>query len=359
MKLTNNRLYLDFNATSPLASKVTDFLAGGDLFYANPSSTHSSGKSSKKIFLEVYDFIFQFFNLPKTEFNLVFHSGATEALNTFLNQDGYDLLYSVTDHPSVKEVIKDKKRVFEYDFLNGIYPNIDREKLILNATWVNNESGVVHDLESIKQLKKKYNAITHVDCSQVVGKVKDFDKLDPFLDIYTFSGHKFGALGNTGFSFVKKSLSIDPLIRGSLLHEGLRSGTLNTLGIYSLKLALEDLTDQSYFTKLKSFQDKVFNLVKSNKNLNLLSFKKQSLNTCFFYHSKISSDLNLVKFDMAQIDISAGSACSSGVSKGSPLLQALGYGEYAKNGLRISWGKESLANEDEVLQRLSQVIQKL
>lgn len=109
-----SRYYLDYNSTSPLSLSVIDWLARGDFLFANSSSSHFSGQQVKKRAFEVREFLFSTFKLSsnKSEFNLVFHSGATEGINTFFQTFTQQypkgtVAYFKSDHPSV---VKQKKK---------------------------------------------------------------------------------------------------------------------------------------------------------------------------------------------------------------------------------------------------------
>lgn len=94
-----------------------------------------------------------------------------------------------------------------------------------------------------EEIKKQTSAFIHVDAVQLVGKTANWDMLSPELDAYTFSGHKFGALKGIGFSFVSNGTDFSPLIVGGSQQDGLRAGTENALGVYSIKLALHEMKE--------------------------------------------------------------------------------------------------------------------
>lgn len=350
MKLTNKRIYLDFNSTSPLADSVVDYISKGDFFWANPSSIHHSGKNARKEVNAVKEYLFKHFSLSKDKFHLYFHSGVTEALNTFLQSSDKDFYYRLSDHSAVHELAK--------TYNGKLFSEGSIEGAVLNLTWNNNETGEVLPLEEMKRIKEATKAIIHVDAAQAVGKVDGYSKLDDCLDIYSFSGHKFGALKGIGFSFVKKEIEFSPLILGGGQQDGFRGGTENVLGISSLKLALEEVS-KTETAKLKVLKNKIRSLIKSYSSLSVLNFEYEDFVTVSFYHQLISSDLNLVKFDMNGVDISSGSACSSGSSLPSNVYKSLGLDEFALNNLRISIGPKSLNNEDEILEKLKSIFDKL
>ncbi len=207
-------IYLDYNATSPLADSVKEYLAKGDFSFANPASTHSSGKKAATQINSIKADIKQQFGMVHS--HLIFHSGVTEAVNTFFKRDEkIHMFHFNSDHPCILEVAKYLKKngheVTAFDLnQNGLFNQEEIIKEIkkaqkpafLNFTWVHNETGIVWDLARAQEIKKQTGCFIHVDAAQVVGKIENYFKLNPNLDFYSFSGHKFGALKGIGFSFV-------------------------------------------------------------------------------------------------------------------------------------------------------------
>ena len=222
--MVNNRYYFDFNATSPVLSVVKGLISGGDVAFANPSSTHHEGKKAKAVLEDCQDELYRIFGLKEKDFDLIFHSGATEGINSIVKGASFALdkltfVYVKTDHSSVrtqqdflkaqghKVLPMDVNSAGEYD-LDSFISLLKKEKnpILVNWTWVNNETGVVFKLEDALKIKEETGALIHVDAVQSVGKIKEWRNLLDTLDGHTYSGHKFGALKGVGFSFLKKRL---------------------------------------------------------------------------------------------------------------------------------------------------------
>lgn len=369
----NDRIYLDYNATSPLAESVKHFLANGDVPFANPSSQHASGKKSLRLVNDTREFLFHFFSLSRKTYEIFFHSGATEGINTVLNLNADEaLIYYSSDHPCVSEqaLRLKNKEIQTIELGLRADASLDIKKLIgeikslellgkrvwVNLTWVHNETGHVVDLDFCRQLKLETSCFIHVDAVQSVGKIESFSKLSNDVDAYTFSGHKFGALKGVGFTFFKKNLKLNSLISGGGQQGGIRSGTVNVQGILSLKLALEELQNSFEAKDLLIFKESIKDLIGSNQNLELINLANQNLTTVYFVHKSKRSDSLLIHFDMAAIDVSAGSACSAGALTPSKTLIALGMQQFSQNGIRISFGPGSLKQKDKILKALDKVI---
>jgi cysteine desulfurase len=214
--------------------------------------------------------------------------------------------------------------------------------LVCNFTYINNETGIVWPLELAAQIKQATGAFVHVDAVQLIGKIKDWKILNATVDAYTFSGHKFGAMKGVGFSFIKKDISFLPLLAGGNQQEGMRSGTENALGIYSLKLALEDMLERFDAEGLSC----AFDLIESEllkvigERGEIIGAKNnyRNLTTCFLMLRNQKAELLSAKFDMLGMDVSTGSACSSGVIKENRILRAMGYSEEeSRSAIRFSF----------------------
>ncbi|HXH75215.1 MAG TPA: aminotransferase class V-fold PLP-dependent enzyme [Bacteriovoracaceae bacterium] len=366
-------LYLDFNATSPLSTSVSDWLKSGDVIFGNPSSQHSSGKAARKTINESRAKIFATFNKNETETKLFFHSGATEGIMSVAYSFSVDarnahkkllICYSSIDHPAVTS-LKDRfwgehveffelklKTDLSYDHESNLKSlrlkkQTDPDLLILyHHLWVHNETGFVSPLDKLTVFKQVPGLYLHIDAVQAPGKVLEWKKLSEG-DIWTFSAHKFGALKGIGFTFIRESLPFHPLFVGGGQQQGLRGGTENPQGIKSIALALGDLEKVNVEATISIKSELVKFMESELKGIGeVLKSNAWNSNTIYFYLNHLASDIALALFDLNGLMLSAGSACSSGAAKPSLVLTELGKMDVAKNGLRISlpfqFGQEDL-----------------
>jgi cysteine desulfurase len=153
-------------------------------------------------------------------------------------------------------------------------------------------------------------------------------------------------LKGVGFTFVKKnSYIVEPLIKGGGQQAGKRAGTLNTMGIISTTLALDDLR-QTYKPK-ESYEGITFlrrelrMLLKGKGKIIAENAPQLNSNTLFFTVKGKDSNSLLIAFDLNQMDVGIGSACSSGIASPNRILLELGYDQTtAKSGLRLSFGPD-------------------
>lgn len=350
------RFYLDYNATAPYAVSVVEWLKAGDFPYANPSSVHTSGKKVRREINRSKEFLFETFNLSDGSYQLIFHSGATEGINTIVKGlsrtlKRFHFIYCEADHSCVRNqrgfLEADNKQVSSYRFadedaLEELLSANQGDDILLNWTWVNNETGLVSPLDKLKQLKEKYHFYVHVDAVQSVGKLEDWSSLSDVVDFYTYSAHKFGALKGAGFSFVREGIKLEPLLNGGGQQLGLRSGTENTMSILSIPLALQEMKERYDFSEQwrakKLFEERLLHLLGDKGEIVGQSNPHRNGNTTYFILYDTKAQSSAMALDMAGFDVSNGSACSSGAVIPSHVLMSMGHSEeHAKSAIRISF----------------------
>jgi cysteine desulfurase len=197
-------------------------------------------------------------------------------------------------------------------------------------------------LKDLELLQQDYTFKVHVDAVQAVGKIKDWHLLFKSVDAYTFSGHKFGALKGSGFSFIQNDFDIDPILKGGGQQYGLRSGTENTFSFHSIPLALDYLFDHYNFNEQvaakRSFEEKLKQVLGNEGEVVGSDDNNRNGNTIYFILYETKAQISSMAFDMAGFDVSNGSACSSGSVKPSRVLLAKGYSDvFAKSAIRVSF----------------------
>jgi cysteine desulfurase len=355
------RLYLDYNATAPLAESVLELSAKGSLFGANPSSLHSSGKSMRKEISRVTGYLKSLFHL---DHKIVFHSGATEGVNSVVysylekylfQKKSFLYLYSVADHACVYEQVNrvehfgqvsqamklDHNGRIDLDWLIAfLEQNADQYKaILLNITWVNNETGIVEDLARFSVFKKYTNLFFHLDAVQSVGKIANWQTPPSWMNYISYSAHKFGAFKSIGFTFYDKVPFTPTLLVGGSQQASVRAGTENVLAIVSIERALQEIDQTFNYEQMRNFQIKFEQELLKNQLLEVVGIKTERAVNCFavaFKHHQ--ADLVLAHFDINGIDVSIGSACSSDSVKKSRVLIAMGREDISRNVIRISFG---------------------
>jgi cysteine desulfurase len=213
---------------------------------------------------------------------------------------------------------------------------------LMNVTWVNNETGIVQNLQSILDTIKGKIVVLHVDGAQAIGKIPQWNELLPEVDAYTFSGHKFGALTGIGMTIFKEPGEFHALIVGGGQQNGLRGGTENVWGIASLRLALESTAKNLPLLShaAKDIIENKLTQALADQIIIVGQHSPRNVNTINVIFKKAPSDSALIHFDLAGMDVSAGSACSSGRLKASHVLVAMGLQAWKSHGLRFSFSPQ-------------------
>jgi cysteine desulfurase len=325
------------------------------------------GKKSRKHINETSEYIHKLFSLKQETFNLFYHSGASEGINSifkglafkfFKEKKKVSFYFSRVDHASAISLKDDLESLghqvhyFGVD-KNGLFDQValvksmlheisEGRETFLNYTFINNETGIIWPLSWAEEIKKETGCFVHVDAVQAVGKIHNWEALSSDLDSYTFSGHKFGSLKGVGFSFVNKNIIFSPLIVGGNQQGGLRSGTENALGVYSLKLALHDMKEHFQPDELaaakKEIETGIIATIGDKGEVVGRMSPHRNLNTIFLVLHGKKAEILSAKFDMMDVDLSTGSACSSGIIKENRILMAMGYNyEDSRSSLRFSF----------------------
>jgi cysteine desulfurase len=338
-------VYLDNAATTPVAPEVVEVMYSAlkDTF-GNPSSSHSFGRSTKALIETARRSIAKHLNCQPSE--LIFTSGGTEADNMAIQSAIQELgvnriLTSSLEHhavghtadalPKAIEVIRievDGQGHINFAQLEELLQ--EDKKTLVSLMHANNEIGTKIDLHKVSGLCRKYNAYFHSDTVQTMGHYR-FDLRDLDIDFITCAAHKLHGPKGIGFLYVNKNISAGPIIHGGAQERGLRGGTENVPGIVGLAKALDLAHEnmeahQEHVQGLKSYMiaqlREIFDDVEFHGDIDPKRSLYTVLNVCFPKNEK--SSMLLFTLDLKGVAVSGGSACSSGASVGSHVLQGIG-----------------------------------
>ena len=342
-------IYLDNAATTQVREEVADKMA---LIlkstYGNPSSTHSIGRASKSILEQCRKRIASHFNAKASE--IIFTSGGTEADNLVLRSAVCDLgvkhiISSKIEHHAVSHTIEalansSKVRVSYVKVLKDgsvCMQHLEEllsqsaEKTLVTLMHINNEIGTILDLEYVANLCKKYNALFHSDTVQSVGHYSlDLSKIP--IDFLAASAHKFHGPKGVGFAFVRSGFGLQPIITGGTQERGCRAGTESIHDIVGMDASLEIaykniVSEKDFILSLKTyFIDRLkeeicgieFNGCSDDFNKSTYTL----VNVCLPV-AKEKAPLFLFQLDLKGIACSKGSACQSGSTTGSHVLNEI------------------------------------
>ena len=383
MKLVSN-IYFDNAATTQIDQSVIDTMSSVMTNnYGNPNSTHSFGRSSRTLIEKARKTIAKEFNVLPSE--IFFTSCGTESDNLILVSAVKDLgvkriVTSEIEHKAVLNVVKflqltesikvefvkvNQNGLIDYDDLNKLL-NKTSLKTIVSLMHVNNEIGSVLDLVKTGGICKKHNALFHSDTVQSIGKYR-FNLSELNIDFIVGSAHKFHGPKGIGFVYVNKKLKLNPQIIGGNQERGLRAGTESVHNICGMEWAFIQ-SYQSFDENKKYILDlKTYFIQKISGSIPLSKFNGSCdnnndstfsiLNICLPL-SKDKSVLLEFNLDLKGIACSRGSACQSGSSTGSHVLNSiLSESDLKKPSLRFSFSKYNNKNEiDKVVEVLSDFV---
>ena len=341
------KVYLDNAATTPVAPEVFEAMTPilrND--FGNPSSTHLFGRSAKAIIEQSRRGIAKHINCQPSE--IVFTSGGTEADNmamfTSVTELGVKrIVTSRIEHHAVGHTachIQNKYEVelvyvdidgagnVDLDHLSSILADTSKKTLV-TLMHANNELGTLMPIEEVSRICRKHGAYFHSDTVQTMGHYTfNLQELD--IDFLTCAAHKFHGPKGIGFLYINKAVYSKAFIHGGAQERGLRGGTENLHGIVGLAKAM-DLA----YSDLEAHQKHVFGLKQHmmasfQESFPDISFHGETtyenslytvLNVCFPETDKAA--MLLFTLDLKGIAASGGSACSSGSTKGSHVLEGI------------------------------------
>ena len=374
-------IYLDYSATTPIDPRVAEkMIPYITEHFGNPASrSHSFGWTAEKAVEEAREEVAKLVNADPRE--IVWTSGATESNNLaikgashFYSTKGKHVLTIATEHKAVIDAVRELEREgFTATYLepepNGL---VDIEKfkkairpdtVLASVMIVNNEIGVIQDIEALGNICRNEKVIFHVDAAQATGKVDiDLEKLP--VDLMSFSAHKTYGPKGIGALYVRRKprIRIEAQMHGGGHERGMRSGTLATHQIVGMGEAfrIARLEMKSENERIRKLRDKLLQGLQSIEevyvNGDLTHRIPHNLNISFNYVE--GESLIMAVKDIA---VSSGSAGTSASLEPSYVLRALGRSdELAHSSIRFSIGRFTTeADVDFTIQLLKDKIQKL
>lgn len=348
-------IFFDNNSTTRIAPEALAAMLEAYKLPLNSSSNHQLGRQGNKFVEEARAALKKLLNAENYE--VIFTSSATEATNTvFFGSDVKKIIFSPIEHSSVYECRPQNKEIIEVKALeNGLIDLVDLEKklpsdgnFLTSAMLANNETGAIQPVEEISQLTHQKGGLFHCDIVQAVGKIPvDLEKIN--ADFASVSAHKFGGPQGVGALLIRKGLDVKPLILGSKQEKSKRAGTLNVAGIAGFGAACK-LATRSY-ESVKKLRDELEEKIQKIAGANVKIFAKEVArlpNTSYIAARNCDAQTQMINFDLNGICVSTGPACSSGSTKESRVLKAMGVApEFSTSAVRVSLGLENTQSEIE------------
>jgi len=378
-----NRIYLDYNATSPLLPEVTEAMVECYRRYpGNPASQHRSGREAHRVLEDAREEIADMLGARLTgrqADRLVFTSGGTESNNLAVlgiagaapTRHAQGIVISAIEHPSVESAAAHLTRsgwsvrrlgvtqagVVRFEEIDDI---LATRPALVSVMLASNETGVVQPVAEIAERCRAAGVLMHTDAVQVVGKLPvEFRKLG--VATMSIAAHKFHGPRGIGALILRHDVALAPVMFGGLQQDGLRPGTEPVALAVGMRAALEayhrerdqrarrmsELRDRFEAALQASLSGLVINGGGADRlphvsNVAFVGLDRQAL---------------MVALDLAGVECSTGSACASGSSEPSPVLRAMGCDDrLVSSSLRFSLGATTTEAEiDEAIRRIGAV----
>lgn len=376
-------IYMDYSATTPMDPRVAERMCAyltmeGD--FGNPASrSHIFGWRAEAAVEQARQQVAAIINADSKE--IIWTSGATESDNLaikgaayFYRKKGRHIITCKTEHKAVLDTCRQLERDgFEVTYLDPkpdglldlehLQANLRNDTILVSIMHVNNEIGVIQDIEAIGNLTRHHNVILHVDAAQSVGKIPlDVERLN--IDLLSLSAHKIYGPKGIGALYVRRKprVRIEAQIHGGGHERGMRSGTLPTHQIVgmgeALRIAQAEMAADN--VRVLALRQRLWDGIKDMEQVILNGHPEQriagNLNVSFAFVE--GEALIMALKDLA---VSSGSACTSASLEPSYVLRAIGReDELAHSSLRLTLGRFSTIEEvDYTINRIRSQVARL
>jgi cysteine desulfurase len=376
------RIYLDHNATTPVAPAAIDrMLAVLRAEFGNPSSVHHFGQRAKAVMDEARAAVAALVRAEPSE--LVFTSGGTESDNfairgaaEALETTGRrHLIASAIEHEAVINTLRAlARRGWKTTLLpvgqtgvvapDALRAAITSDTALVSIMHANNEIGTIQPIAELARVAKEHGALFHTDAVQSAGKIP-VDVRALGVDLLSISAHKIYGPKGVGALWIRRGLRLSPLVTGGKHERNRRAGTENVPGIagfgVAAQLAAAKLDAEA--ARLAVLRDRleagVLRVV-TGTAVNGGGMPRVP-NTSNISFDRVEAESLLIALDLQGIAVSTGSACSSGTLEPSHVLKAMGFPAHrTQNSIRFSLGAANTEAEiDRVLVVLPEAVEKL
>ena len=351
------RVYLDWNATTPLRPEARAAMALAWDMSGNPSSVHAEGREARRLVEDARAIVAR--AVGGQPQNVVFTSGGTEA-NSLALTPGFRrgggmpvqrLLVSAIEHTSVlaggrfpadmiQTIGVTRSGIVDLERLRAMLG--DNPPALVSVMLANNETGAIQPVAEVAEIVHAAGGLLHVDAIQAFCKIP-FDLASTGADLLTLSAHKLSGPKGAGAVVLAEGLSgFEPLLRGGGQEQGRRAGTENVAAIAGFGAATKAAmaAREADAVRLGGLRDRLETGLRQSPGAIVFSDDVKRLpNTVLFTVPGLKAETAVIGFDLAGIGVSSGSACSSGKVQPSHVLRAMGFdSELAQGAVRLSMG---------------------
>jgi cysteine desulfurase NifS len=374
------RVYLDNNATSPIAAPVFEVMKPYfESRHGNPSALHVAGRDAREAVEGARRQVGRLINCRPRR--VIFTGGGSESDNMALKgvalarrSRGRHIVTSAVEHPAVLQACRSLERAgFRVTYLavdeGGLVDPSDLEEVVTDETTLvsvmmaNNEVGTIQPIAELCAIAHRAGALFHTDAVQAVGKIPvDVAVLD--VDLLSLSGHKLHGPKGVGALYKKKDVELEPLIHGGKQEGGLRAGTENVPAIAGLgkaaEVALSALKESGAIERLRDRLERHVSELVPEAKLNGHPDRRLP-NTLNLTLPGLRGESLVVALDQHGISLSSGSACKAGSPEPTHVLIAMGRSEVdAHCSVRFSLSRYTTEDDiDHTVSALAHVLEEM
>ena len=376
------RTYLDYNATTPVASEVAGAISVAlREQFGNPSSIHAFGQQAKTALDEARDRVASLLGASASD--IVFTGGGTEGDNLALRglsgvasaSPKRHIVISAFEHEAVRvtahAMAREGWRVTELPVgpLGVVEPDdlgraMQPDTAVVSVMHANNEIGTIQPIAELSRIAHEARALFHTDAVQSAGKIP-VDVVALGVDMLTVSAHKFGGPKGVGAIWIRRGISLTPILTGGRQERGRRAGTENVPALIGLGVAAQLARERlvSANARVRALRDRLERGILERVPGAVVNGDRDRRvpNTTNISFEAVEGESLVIALDLEGIAVSTGSACSSGTLEPSHVLRALGLPDSrVQSAIRFSLGPPTTDAEiDRVLEALPPAVSRL
>jgi len=361
-----DRIYLDNNATTivdPLVAEAMEPFY--TRLYGNPNSLHVFGTELHPYMKLAFDRLYEGIGADDDD-DIIVNGCATEGNNTVIKGVYYategekEIVTTQVEHPCIINACKfletlGAKVIYLPVNEDGVVDagiverNIDPDRTALvSVMWANNETGLINPVGDIADVCRERGVPFHTDAAQAVGKVP-VDVRKVRADFLTFSAHKFHGPKGVGGLYIRKGVTIPPLLHGGEQMGGKRAGTINTPGLIGMGLAMELAVKNLEYedTAVRGLRDRLEDGVLEIPGCKVVGKREtRTPNTILVSVRGVEGEALIWDLNKNGIGASTGSACASESLEPNPTFVAMDMdNELAHTGIRLSLSRFTTEEE--------------